>query len=220
MCSDYQRRKGFRSYVEEFSATRLPLIFPEAHAAPNLEPQTEVRPTEQAPIFRRRDHGVEMVSARWWLLPFWHKGPLKGFKLATFNARSEDVAKKPTFREAFKRRRCLVAADGWYEWTGPKGQKTKWLFTPRDDVPICFAGLWERCETSDAGTIESFTIVTQPAGAPLNGYHDRAPVVLTQEHWETWLDPEADAAALLGPESIDRFIVAHVSGPPGPPVRA
>ena len=218
MCGDYQRRKGFRSYVDEFSDLRLPLIFPELHAAPNLEPQAEIRPTVSAPIFRRRGGGVEMVTARWWLLPFWHKGPLKAFKLATFNARAEDVAKKPAFCEAFKRRRCLVAADGWYEWTGPKGQKTKWLFTPQDDAPICFAGLWDRCETSDAGTVESFTIVTQPAGAPLNTYHDRAPVVLTQQHWQTWLDLDADVTPLLGPESADLFNVEYVSGPAAPSV--
>jgi len=216
MCSNYQRTKAYRSYVEEFTHIRLPLRFPEAHAAPNLEPQPETRPTDAAPIFRRRDDGVEMVSARWWFVPWWHKGTLKEFKLATFNARSETAATSRTFRDSFKQRRCLVAAEGWYEWTGDKGQKTKWRFTPKGDAPICFAGLWDRCKTADAGEVESFTIITQPAGSTLNAYHDRAPVVLQQRDWSAWLDLEADPRPLLGPESVDHFHVAYVSGPKVP----
>ena len=202
--------------MEEFSHIRLPLVFPEAHAAPNLEPQPEIRPTDPAPIFRARDGGVEMVSARWWLVPWWHKGTVKEFKLATFNARSETVATSRTFRDAFKQRRCLVAAEGWYEWTAEKGQKTKWRFTPKDDAPICLAGVWDRCKTAGAGEVESFTIITQPAGSTLNVYHDRAPVVLQQRDWRAWLDLDADPRLLLGPESIDNFNVAYVSGPEVP----
>ncbi len=218
MCSNYQRQKAYRAYVDEFSETRLPLRFPEPHDAPNLEPLAEVRPTDRSPIFRRRDDEVEMVQARWWLVPWWHEGALKDFKLATFNARSETVATSRTFRDSFKRRRCLVPAEGWYEWTGAKGQKTKWLFTPKGHAPICFAGLWDRCTTTDAGEVESFTIVTQPAGSALNAYHDRAPVVLAQADWSTWLDLDADPWPLLGPEGADGFDVAYVSGPgSGPP---
>lgn len=216
MCSNYQRTKAYRAYVEEFSTTRLPLRFPEAHAAPNLEPNPSIRPTDPSLIFRRREDGVEMVQARWWLVPWWHKGTLKEFKLATFNARSETIATSRTFRDSFRQRRCLVAAEGWFEWTGPKGDKTKWLFTPKDDAPICFAGIWDRCKTTDQGEVESFTIVTQPAGAPLNAYHDRAPVVLHQYQWATWLDLEADVRPLMGPESRDAFTVSHVSGPTTP----
>ena len=180
MCGRYRRTKGYRYYMEELNDIRLPLRFPEPHAAPNMEPQLDLRPTEQAPIFRRRDDGVEMVNARWWFVPWWHKGALKEFKLSNFNAKSETVATSRTFREAFKQRRCLVPADGWYEWTGEKGAKTKWLFTPKGNAPICFAGLWDRCKTADAGEVESFTIVTQPPNADLLAYHDRAPVVLHQ----------------------------------------
>ena len=209
MCGRYERTKGYRAYVEEFSAAKLPVRFPEPQAAPNLEPQPDLRPTQQAPIMRRRDDGVEMVSARWWFVPFWHRGTLRDFKLTTFNAKSETVATSRTFRDAFKQRRCLVPADGWYEWTGEKGAKVKWRFTPKDGAPICFAGLWDRCKTADAGEVESFTIITQPAGATLNAYHDRAPVVLEQSAWSTWLDLSADPAPLLGAESADRFDVAQ-----------
>ena len=90
-------------------------------------------------------------------------------------------------------------------------RKQPWLFKPRDGEPIMFAGIWDRCETTDQGVVESFTIVTQPAGAPLNGYHDRAPVVLFGEQWARWLDLEADVTDLLGPESTDRFVVARAN---------
>ena len=213
MCSNYKRTKGYADYRGEFTETRIPLRFPEPHAAPNMEPQLEIRPTDQAPIFRRRDDGLEMVSARWWLVAWWHKGALKEFKLATFNTRSETVATSRTFRDSFKQRRCLVPADGWYEWTGEKGAKTKWLFTPKGNAPICFAGLWDRCTTADAGEVESFTLVTQPLNPELLAYHDRAPVVLQKADWATWLDLDADVRPLLGVEAAAGFDVAHVSGP-------
>jgi len=100
-----------------------------------------------------------------------------------------------------------VPASCWYEWTGPKGSKTKWRFTPRDEPWLCFAGIWDRCVTTDAGEVESFTIITQPAGSPLNGYHDRAPVVIDRPDWTRWLDGSADVGALIGPESADGYLV-------------
>jgi putative SOS response-associated peptidase YedK len=87
-------------------------------------------------------------------------------------------------------------------------KKQPWLFTEQDAQPLMFAGIWDSCETSDEGRVPSFTIVTQPAGAPLNGYHDRAPVTLFGADWKRWLDPAADIADLLGPESRERFTVA------------
>lgn len=183
------------------------LVRPTPDAAPNMEPELDIRPTTQQWIARQADDGVELVKARWWLTPFWHKGGLKDFKLTTFNAKSETVATAATFREPFKRRRCLVPASCWYEWTGPKGSKVKWRFAPRADAWLCFAGLWDRCATTDAGEIESFTIITQPAGAPLNGYHDRAPVVIAPADWERWLGGSSEIGALLGPESRDDFTV-------------
>lgn len=213
MCAEYERRKGYRRYLEEFSMLKLPLKFPEPHAAPNLEPQDKVKPTDPGVVFRERDGGVEMVQLRWWLIPAWHKGKLKEFKFPTFNARAEGLATTKSFKEPFKKRRCLVAADAWVEWTGKPKQKTKWRIAPKNDEPICFAGLWDRAETSDAGTVESFTIVTQPAGALLDKIHDRAPVVLRQDEWMTWLDLAADVTELLGPASRDLFDVTYVSGP-------
>ena len=146
MCNEYLRRKGFQSYASEFSQLRLPIRFPPPHLAPNLEPQDRVRPTDQAPIFRTRDDGVELAMARWWLVPWWHKGKLKDFKLTTFNARSETVATARAYKDAFARRRCLIPADGWYEFTGDKKAKdwTKWRVRSRDEDGVCFAGVWLR----------------------------------------------------------------------------
>ena len=144
-------------------------------------------------------------------MPWFHSCKLKDWKATTFNARAETVATSRAYRDAFARRRCLIVADGWYGWMGPlvdgSGKKQPWLFTPRDREPIAFAGIWDRCETTDDGTVESFSIITQPAGAPPNGYHDRAPVVLFGDEWRRWLDQEAEVGDLLGSESRDRFVI-------------
>ena len=147
-----------------------------------------------------------MLAGGW--SPWWHKGALKDWKLTTFNAKVETVASARTFRDSFARRRCLIPASCWYEWTGLKGAKVKWRFEARDEPWLCFGGIWDCCKTADAGEVVSFSIATQPAGAPLNGYHDRAPVVVVRHQWATWLDVGADVTPLLGPESVDDFKVA------------
>lgn len=140
---------------------------------------------------------------------------MKDWKATTFNARAETVATSRAYRDAFAKRRCLVVADGWYEWMGPRDadpkRKQPWLFTVRDGAPLMLAGIWDACETVDEGRVCSFTIVTQPAGAALNGYHDRAPVVLFGKDWRRWLDVTADVTDLLGPESAGRFDVTKCS---------
>ena len=188
------------------------LARPLASEAPNMAPALDVRPTTQQWILRQTETGAEALRARWGLVPFWHGGKaLKDFKLTTFNAKAETVATAASFKGPFARRRCLVPADGWYEWTGAKGAKQRWLFTPKDGQPLTFAGLWERCKTSDAGEIESFTIVTQPAGATLNAYHDRAPVVVWPEDRNRWMEAGTAVKDLVGAESADRFDVNAIT---------
>lgn len=202
MCGRY---RNMQSWSELHAAMRSFLGEPKQPPL-NMPARAQVRPTQSAPIVRLSEDGPLVADARWWLVPWFHKGkPLKAWKATTINARTETVATAATFREPFKKRRCLVVADGWYEWTGPKGAKQMHLFGPRGAEPIMFAGLWDSCETSDEGRVESFTIVTQPAGSPLNAIHDRAPVVLFGEEWARWLDVTADVSDLLGPESRDRF---------------
>jgi len=121
--------------MQTFSHTAFPLIFPEPHQAPNLMPQDEIRPTDPAPVFRRREHGLEMVTMRWGLVPWFHKGPLKGWRAMTVNARAESVATAPAFRDAFAKRRCLVPAEGWVEWKGAGKPKPKFFVQRRDGAP-------------------------------------------------------------------------------------
>lgn len=213
MCTDYRRLKGYDEMREEFSHIRIPIRLPVSAAIPNLEPQNEVRPTVPAVVFRQFEDGVELARLRWGLIPFFHRGPLKAWKFATFNARSETLKTTRSYREAFKRRRCLIAADGWVEWKGEGKPKPKFYIDRRDAAPICFAGLWDRCETEDAGIVESFTMVTQPPGAAGDGVgmnrlgdvHDRAPVVLTQQDWARWLDLDAEVDDLLTASPPDLY---------------
>lgn len=203
MCGRYRNRLSFN---------QMQSLATKAAAASNAQPNLDVRPTTQQWVVRTTEHETELTKMRWGLVPFWAGGkPLKEFKLTTFNAKAETVATAATFKGSFARRRCLVVADGWYEWTGPKGSKQRWLFTSRNGEPLTFGGLWDRCTTSDVGEIESFTIVTQPAGAPLNGYHDRAPVVIWPADRERWLTAGTEVADLIGPESADAFHAVPIS---------
>lgn len=206
MCTNYRRTKGYDQICEEFYETRIPVRFPERHQAPNLEPQSEIRPTNRAVVLRARDDGVELTWMRWGLIPFFYKGPIAGWKASTINARAEGVKTAPSFREAFKRRRCLIAADGWVEWKGEGKPKPKFFVAPRGGEPICFAGLWDRATTEDAGVVESFTMVTQPPGA-LSDLHHRSPVVLRQDAWARWLDLEMPVEDLLTAEPADLYRV-------------
>ena len=206
MCGRY---RNLQSWVELHGSLER-FLGPTTQTPLNIQPMEQVRPTNAAPIVRVVDGKPMVGNARWWLTPWFHKKPLKEWKATTFNARAETVKTAASFRQCFAQRRCLVVADGWYEWTGPKGSKQPWLFTPKpDQPPMAFAGLWDRCETPDEGTVESFTIVTQPAGSPLNGYHDRAPVTLFGDEWARWLDCSGDVDDLLGPESRDRFDIVQ-----------
>lgn len=187
------------------------LVRPEPANAPNMAPASDIRPTTQQWVIREAEDGSEAVKMRWGLVPYWFKGPtLKEFKLTTFNAKSETVATAASFKGPFARRRCLVAADGWYEWTGAKGAKQRHLFTPKHGGALTFTGLWERWKPPEGDPVESFTIVTQPAGAPLNAIHDRAPVVIWQEDRKRWLSVNSDVTELIGPESADRFDVRPI----------
>ena len=136
------------------------------------------------------------------------KGGGDGFKLTTFNCRVETCRTASTFKAAFARRRCLVPASAWYEWTGAQGSKVKHRFARADGRAIWFAGLWDRCVTPDAGELTSFTILTGPSAGWLADYHDRAPVILEPEEWTTWLDPLADVSGLLSAVRPERFEIA------------
>lgn len=179
----------------------------------NLEPNNDVRPTTHQVTARLEQGDWVLEKMRWGLVPFWRNGkPLKdtakgaddGWKLTTFNCVGETAVKSPTFRDAYAKRRCLIPANAWYEWTGEKGAKTKHTFARSDGGVIWFGGLWDRVSTPDAGDIGSFTIVTRAAEGWLTDYHGRAPVILEREDWAAWLMGET----VLPHAAPDRFLRA------------
>ena len=132
----------------------------------------------------------------WGLVPFWAKDPAIGSRM--INARAETVAEKPSFKNAFLKRRCLIIADGFYEWKGPKGQKQPMLITLPDKKPFAFAGLWETWRKDDPESpYRSCTIITTEACEAIRDIHHRMPVILKPEAYAYWLDPtKQDARAL------------------------
>jgi putative SOS response-associated peptidase YedK len=200
MCNRYRNKRfGWTDWTEDFSDLKIPLRFPDP--LPNL--REEIRPTNDAPIFRPIDAnnpgaGLEAAVMRWDLVPFFWKQPIKAKKFLTTNARSETVATTSAFKGAFGHRRCLIPSDGFFEWTGQAGHKIKWLFTAADQPWFCFAGLWDHAETAD-GAVDSFTMLTTSAGQDMRPYHDRQPVILQREQWTCWLDLKADPSPLYAP---------------------
>lgn len=123
----------------------------------------------------------------WGLVPFWAKDPSIGNRM--INARAETVAEKPSFKNAFKKRRCLIIADGFYEWKGPKGQKQPMLITLPDKKPFAFAGLWETWHKNDPEVpYRSCTIITAEASESIREIHHRMPVILKPEVYTHWLN--------------------------------
>ena len=133
------------------------------------------------------------------------------------NARGETVMEKPMFRQAFRRRRCLIPASGFYEWKAVPGQKTKQPFyiSFKDGTPMSFAGLWETARTADGTQVDTCTIITTEANAVLAPIHHRMPVIIDREDWSTWLStepmPEALLAPLIKPFDADRMQAWGVS---------
>ncbi len=163
----------------------------------NLRPRYNIAPTTTVDVVRLdREGRRELVSMRWGLVPMWWAKALKSVP-ATFNAKAETVAVKPMFRDAFKRRRCIVPASGFYEWTGGKNDKTPHLFSAADGSPIlAFAGLWDRWKSPEGEDVLSCTIIVSGASAWMAPYHDRMPVLLREADFGTWLDGSA------GPEVL------------------
>jgi putative SOS response-associated peptidase YedK len=169
---------------------------------PNLAPRYNVAPSQDILIVRRQRNSDrrEVVPARWGLVPFWAKDAKIGYKL--INARAESVASKPAFREAFQRgRRCLIPADGFYEWQkAARGPKQPWLLRPRGGGPIAFAGLFELWRPVGQEPLLSCTILTTGANSIVAPLHDRMPVILPSDGFERWLAADVDEArGLLAP---------------------
>jgi putative SOS response-associated peptidase YedK len=161
-----------------------------------------IAPTQEAPVVRVGEDGERRVDLlRWGLVPFWAQDPSIGNRM--INARSETVAEKPSFRAAFKSRRCLVPATGFFEWKGEPGHKQPFAITAGDQPLFAFAGLWESWRDKsqpESPALETFTILTTDASPDVAAIHDRMPVILPAERAGEWLAaPVAKAQDLLKP---------------------
>jgi putative SOS response-associated peptidase YedK len=182
MCNSYAAKANYSEYVEAFSQVRLPLVWPEPHAAPNLQPRDPVRPTDPAPILRPREGGVELVELRFGFMPGRPKaGPI-------INYRSEN--------RRFAHGRCLAPVSWFYEYTGERSPKTRWKVSMPGQAFFCLAGVWRR---ADGEWPESFTLLTVDAGPDLKPYHARQVVPLHPGQWAGWIDGSAAEAELLHP---------------------
>jgi len=164
---------------------------------PELSPRYNIAPTQHIAAVRWSEDQAkrEFANLRWGLIPFWADDKKIGNRM--INARAETAATKPAFRQAFSKRRCLIPADGFYEWKKLAGKKKQPYFVrPRDEKPLAFAGLWETWQGED-GVLESCTIITTSANALMESLHDRMPAILDRSHYEAWLDPHSQDKAAL-----------------------
>ena len=141
------------------------------------------------------DRDRQFKLFRWGLIPSWAKDISIGAKL--INARAETLQEKPSFRESFKRRRCLIVADGFYEWKKQAGKKQPFYFRLENTEPFAFAGLWDRWHSPDGDVLETCTIITTEANQLAATVHDRMPVILSPDSYDRWLDPKHQTSANL-----------------------
>ena len=157
-------------------------------AVPELAARYNIAPTQPVGAVRLGDGGQrQWVMLRWGLVPSWADDPKIGNRM--INARAETVASKPAFRSAFAKRRCLIVADGFYEWQATDGAKQPYFFHLQDHRPFGLGGLWEHWRR-DGQTVQSCTIVVTQANAAMTPIHDRMPVIIPPEQYDLWLDPE------------------------------
>jgi putative SOS response-associated peptidase YedK len=164
-----------------------------------VPPSWNVAPTDAVNAVAAHERRRVLVKLRWGLVPAWADDPRIGPRL--INARSETVAERPAFKDAFARRRCLVPADGFYEWSAEHGAKIPYYIHRSDGRPVAFGGLWSVWRDRrdpDRPPLRTCTILTTAAADELSWLHDRMPAILPADRWDDWLDPDADPAPLRG----------------------
>ena len=185
-------------FSQERPASELAEIFAAEPLADDIGPRWNVAPTDEAFVVVQRDDRRAITAYRWGLIPHWADSP----KIAsrTFNARAETLAVNPSFRDAFRRKRCLVPVDGFYEWHRVEGRRQPYAIARRDGRPLALAGLWAGWRDPAADrVVRTFTIVTTGPNDQLGWLHDRMPVVVPENAWDRWLDPGlTDVAELHG----------------------
>ncbi|HVF64060.1 MAG TPA: SOS response-associated peptidase [Casimicrobiaceae bacterium] len=179
---------------------------------PEIHARFNIAPTQSVPIIRQNTLGErELVQVKWGLVPRWAKDPSIGTKL--INARSESVADKPAFRMAFARHRCLLPADGFYEWQQcADGNKKPIRVAMADGSSFGLAGLYERWLSPEGEPLDTCTILTTEANALLRGVHSRMPLIIPPEQYATWLDPTTeDVQSIVAPFPAEAMMITPVS---------
>ena len=176
-------------------------------------PSYNIAPSQNVPVVRNMDNRMVIAVMRWGLIPFWTKESPKSNSL--INARGETVASKPSFRSAYKKRRCLIPADGFFEWQKMENGKLPYYIQLKNHEIFTFAGLWEQWQDDDQ-IIESCTIITTDANDDMKPIHHRMPVIIDREHYQHWFE-SADPQDLLVPYPNDALIAyavsSHVNNP-------
>jgi putative SOS response-associated peptidase YedK len=185
-----------------------------------FSPRCNIAPTQDVVAVRlnQETDQRELVLLQWGLIPSWANDPKIGNRM--INARAETIAEKPSFRSAFKNRRCLIVADGFYEWQKIDGKKQPYFIHRTDDAPFSIAGLWESWKREGEG-IQFCTIITTTANSLMEPLHDRMPVILTEEDWPAWLNTKfKDKDSLKGllrpcdPDFLEAYAVSPIVNNP------
>jgi putative SOS response-associated peptidase YedK len=187
MCGRYTLKTPVEKLAEEFGF--------EASSA-ELPPNYNVAPTQQVAAVLQEGGERRLEMLRWGLIPSWADDPGIGSRM--INARAETAPEKPSFRRAFRGQRCLIPADGFYEWKRTNGSKQPYYIHMKEEHPFAFAGLWESWKEDGGPEIRSCTILTTEPNELLAGIHDRMPVILPNGSYDVWLDPEAERDELYG----------------------
>lgn len=210
MCGRYTLTAPKDSIADAFDLSSLP----------ELHPRYNIAPTQEVAVVRRGPNGErEMALLHWGLIPFWAKDPSIGNRM--INARAETVAEKPSFRNAYKKRRCLVVADGFYEWKKEaSGPKQPFYVRLKEGEVFAFAGLWEKWDKEEEA-IESCTLLTTSPNTLMAEFHHRMPVILHPDDYDTWLDPELKGGERLEgllqpyePEAMEAYPVSRMVNSP------
>lgn len=187
MCGRFTLRTPPRAVAELFEVSELPLF----------EPRYNIAPSQRVLAARLRGDGSrELVQLTWGFVPAWSKDPASGNR--PINIRSETAAERPMFRAAFRQRRCLIAADGFYEWRAEGRAKQPYYFQRADGQPFAFAGIWEAWR-GDGRSLESCALFTTSANETVVPIHDRMPVILEPSDFAAWLDPSNENPRTLLP---------------------
>ncbi|NCA71520.1 MAG: SOS response-associated peptidase [Sphingobacteriia bacterium] len=205
-------------YVQISPPETLAAVFEAVSALTEQVPRYNAAPLQWLPVIRQRPSGERVIHAlRWGLLPSWAKDERLAARL--INARAETLSEKPAFRSAYRARRCLVPADGFYEWAQRPQGKQPYYIHARDGQILALAGLWERWSRPDDGTaIDSFCILTTAANALVGTLHERMPLILEPVDWAHWLERASDPPrlrALLAARGEERLTAYPVSSAVG-----